>query len=639
MSQSSRYPLLERIETPSDLRALPESQMAQIARELRAFLVDSVSQSGGHFAAGLGAIELTVALHYLYDTPEDRIVWDVGHQAYPHKALTGRREQMHTVRQWEGVSPFPKRAESSYDTFGVGHAGTSIGAAAGMAIAAERTGSGRRVVAVIGDGGLTSGMAFEALNHAGGIGANMLVVLNDNQMSISPNVGALTKRFAQVLSGQLYATVKQGSKKVLSRMPPMWELAKRAESQVKGLIVPGSMFEEFGFNYVGPIDGHDLNALLSTIKNLKQLEGPQLLHIVTRKGKGYSPAEADPVKYHAASAPFDPKAGMQASKPAADAKPSPTYSQVFGDWLCDMAARDQRLVGITPAMREGSKMERFEKEFPARYFDVGIAEQHSVTVAAGMACDGLKPVVAIYSTFLQRAFDQVVHDVALQNLPVMLAIDRAGLVGGDGPTHAGVYDIGYLRCLPNTMIMTPADENELRQMLYTGFLQEGCVAVRYPRGKGPGVEVIDEMTELPIGKAQVRREGKDIALLAFGPMLAPALEVAEELNATVVNMRYVKPLDDEMVVRMANEHDLLVTLEENVTQTGAGSAVNECLMASKVRANVLNIGIPDRLVHHGGQGDQLRDAGLDAAGVREQIQAYCRELDETGKAPVARLVS
>ncbi|MGI9336348.1 MAG: 1-deoxy-D-xylulose-5-phosphate synthase [Gammaproteobacteria bacterium] len=639
MSQSSRFPLLEQIDTPADLRALPAPQLHQVARELRAFLVDSVSQSGGHFAAGLGAIELTIALHYLYETPEDRIVWDVGHQAYPHKALTGRRERMHTVRQWEGVSPFPKRAESPYDTFGVGHAGTSIGAAVGMAVAAQRTGSARRVVAVIGDGGLTSGMAFEALNHAGGIDANMLVVLNDNQMSISPNVGALTRRFAQVLTGQLYATVKEGSKKVLSRMPPMWELAKRAETQVKGLIVPGTMFEEFGFNYVGPIDGHDLNALLSTIKNLKQLDGPQLLHIVTRKGKGYSPAEADPVKYHAASAPFDPKAGMQASKPASGSKPSPTFSQVFGDWLCDMGARDPRLVGITPAMREGSKMERFEKEFPSRYFDVGIAEQHSVTVAAGMACDGLKPVVAIYSTFLQRAYDQVVHDVALQNLPVMLAIDRAGLVGGDGPTHAGIYDIGYLRCLPNTVIMTPADENELRQMLYTGFLQDGCVAVRYPRGKGPGVEVQAEMTALPIGKAELRREGKDIALLAFGPRLSPALEVAGELDATVVNMRFVKPLDDEMVVRMANEHELLVTIEENVEQAGAGSAVNECLMLHKARTNVLNIGIPDRLVHHGAQGDQLRDAGLDAAGIRARIQSFCRELDRGGDTPIARLVS
>jgi len=618
MSNPTSFSLLDRIHSPADLRKLPESELVPLAKELRQFLVESVSQSAGHFAAGLGALELTIALHYLYETPEDRLVWDVGHQSYPHKILTGRRERMCTVRKWGGISPFPKRSESEYDTFGVGHAGTSIGAAVGMAIAAKQTGSQRKVVAIIGDGGLTCGMAFEALNHAGGMGTDILVVLNDNEMSISPNVGALTKRFAQVISGKLYATMREGSKKVLSRMPPMWELARRAEEHVKGLIVPGTLFEELGFNYIGPIDGHDLPGLLVTMRNVKALEGPQLLHVVTKKGKGYAPAEADPVKYHGIGAPFDPSRGIESGKSSS----GPTYSQVFGDWLCDMARRDHRLVGITPAMREGSKMERFEKEFPDRYFDVAIAEQHSVTLAAGMACDGLKPVVAIYSTFLQRAYDSVVHDVALQELPVLFAIDRAGVVGGDGPTHAGAYDITYLRCLPNMVVMTPADENETRQMLYTGFLLDQPCAVRYPRGTGPGVAVEQKMTALPVGKAELRREGKGIAFLAFGPMLQYCLEAAEQLGATVVNMRFVKPLDEDMVMRMAATHELLVTVDENAIAGGAGSGVNECLTANDVHVSVLNLGLPDRFVQHGGRGDMLRDAGLDTAGILASVSAF-----------------
>ncbi len=634
MIDTGSYPLLERIHSPADLRKLPQSKLDGVTGELRHFLVHSVSRSGGHFAAGLGAVELTVALHYLYDTPDDRIVWDVGHQAYPHKILTGRRDAMHSVRKWGGITPFPKRAESEYDTFGVGHAGTSIGAAVGMAIAAKRKGSGRRIVAVIGDGGLTCGMAFEALNHAGGIDADVLVILNDNEMSISPNVGALTRRFTQIISGKLYSTVREGGKKMLSRMPAVRELARKAEEHVKGFIVPGMLFEELGFNYFGPIDGHDLPALLSTIKNIQALDGPRLLHIVTQKGKGYAPAEADPVKYHGIGSPFDPSVGIAPSKSAS----SPTYSQVFGEWLCDMASVDERLVGITPAMREGSKMERFAKEFPDRYFDVGIAEQHSVTVAAGMACDGLKPVVAIYSTFLQRAYDQVVHDVAIQNLPVLFAIDRAGVVGGDGPTHAGAYDISYLRCLPNMTIMTPADENETRQMLYTGFLLDGPAAVRYPRGTGPGVPVQAEMTAIPVGKAEVRRRGEGIALLAFGPMLESAMGAAEKLNATVVNMRFAKPLDDAMVLEMAASHDVIVTVDENAVQGGAGSAINECLAANDVRTSVLNLGLPDRFIEHGSRGDMLKDAGLDSEGILRAIEEFMNKMESESK-PAGRILS
>ena len=619
MSTEADYPVLSRIDSPADLRRLPEPALKEVARELRRYLVESVSRSGGHFAAGLGAVELTIALHYLYDTPHDRIVWDVGHQSYPHKILTGRRDRMHSVRKWGGISPFPKRAESPYDTFGVGHAGTSIGAAAGMAIAAQRAGNDRKVVAVIGDGGLTCGMAFEAMNHAGGEGADMLVVFNDNEMSISPNVGALTNRFAQLLSSRLYATVKESGRKVFSRLPPMQEFARRAEEHVKGLIVPGALFEELGFNYVGPIDGHDLNALLPTMKNLRRLGGPQLLHVVTRKGKGYAPAESDPVKYHGIGSPFDPSVGIVPGP--APATPRPTYSQVFGEWLCDMAERDERLAAITPAMREGSKMERFQQLYPERYFDVAIAEQHSVTFAAGLACEGLKPVVAIYSTFLQRAYDQVVHDVVLQDLPVMFAIDRAGVVGGDGPTHAGAYDVTCLRCLPNIVVMTPADENETRRMLYTGFLHEGPSAVRYPRGTGPGVPVEPGMQAVPVGKAEERRRGSRIAFLSFGPLLHHVMEVADGLDSTVFNMRFVKPLDADTVLSLAREHELLVTVEENAVG-GAGAAVSECLAAHGMATRQLQLGLPDRFIQHGGRGDMLADAGLDAAGIARSVDAY-----------------
>ena len=612
------YPLLEQIRSPADLRRMPRSRLPAVARELRQCLIDSVSKSGGHFAAGLGTVELTTALHYVFDTPEDRIVWDVGHQSYPHKILTGRREQMGTVRKAGGVSPFPKRSESEYDTFGVGHAGTSIGAALGMAIAAERRGSRRKCVAVIGDGAMTAGMAFEALNHAGDIGANLLVVLNDNEMSISPNVGALSNHFAKVLSGRIYATVREGSKKVLSHMPPMWELARRAEEHIKGLVVPGTLFEELGFNYIGPVDGHDIEALLTTLGNLRMLDGPRLLHIVTRKGKGYPPAEADPVKYHGISAPFDPEVGIV----AAASNASPTYSQVFGQWICDMARQDPRLVAITPAMREGSGLVQFQREFPDRYFDVGIAEQHAVTLAAGMACDGLKPVIAIYSTFLQRAYDQALHDVVLQGLPVVFAIDRAGVVGGDGPTHAGAYDISYLRCLPGIVLMTPADENECRQMLYTAFQLDQPSAVRYPRGRGPGAIIDEAMTALPVGKAEPRRRGRRIAFLAFGPLLAPALEAAAELDATVVNMRFVKPLDEDTVLEMARSHELLVTVDENAIPGGAGAAVGECLDAHDVRTSVLHLGLPDRFIQHGSRDDMLRDAGLDRDGILASVRAF-----------------
>lgn len=622
-----QFALLESVDSPHDLRKLSSDQLVPLAAELREFLIQSVSQSGGHFAAGLGAVELTVALHYVFNTPDDRLVWDVGHQSYPHKILTGRRTALHTVRQPGGITPFPKRSESEYDTFGVGHAGTSIGAAQGMAEAIRRLESNRKVVAIIGDGAMTAGMAFEAMNHAGEQGTDLLVVLNDNEMSISPNVGALSNYFARVLSGKLYSTVRKGSKKVLSRVPPVSDFARRAEEHVKGLIVPGTLFEELGFNYIGPIDGHDLPTLVATLKNLRSLDGPRLLHIITRKGKGYVPAETDPVKYHGISAPFDPKVGIVSN----DAPSAPTYSQIFGQWICDMASADTRLVGITPAMREGSGLVNFEKRFPDRYFDVAIAEQHSVTIAAGLACEGMKPVVAIYSTFLQRAYDQVVHDVAIQKLPVLFAIDRAGVVGGDGPTHAGAFDISYLRCLPNMVVMTPTDEDECRQMLYTGYQLDQPVAVRYPRGKGPGVETVAAMTAIPIGKAEIRRDGKQIAILAFGPMLEPALEVGEELDATVVNMRFVKPLDEELIIRMAEQHDVLVTIDENQIAGGAGSAVNECLAAHNVLVPVLNHGLPDRFIQHGGRGDMLIDAGLDTPGLRKVIGEYLKQLDLRGR--------
>ncbi len=631
MTQSSKYPLLDAIDTPADLRALPESKLEQVAAEVRAFLLDSVSRSGGHFAAGLGSVELTVALHYLYNTPDDRIVWDVGHQAYPHKILTGRKGRLQTIRKAGGLAPFPKREESPFDTFSVGHSSTSISAALGMAIAAKLMGTRRRAVAVIGDGAMTAGVAFEALNHAGDLGTDLLVILNDNNMSISPNVGALSNRFAQILSGKLYTTVREGSKKVLAQMPPVWELARRAEEHVKGLIVPGTLFEEFGFNYIGPIDGHDLPALVHTLRNVQQLHGPQLLHVITKKGKGYAPAEADPVKYHGVT-PFDPDTGILPSSK----KGAVNYSDVFGNWVCDMAARDRRLVAITPAMREGSGLVRYEREYPERYFDVAIAEQHSVNVAAGMACDGLKPVVAIYSTFLQRGYDQVIHDVANQNLPVLFALDRAGLVGADGPTHNGSYDISFLRCLPNMTVMAPADENECRQMLYTGFMLDGPSAVRYPRGTGPGVAIDDEMHALPLGKGDVRRHGKRIAILAFGVMLAPALEVAERLDATVVNMRFIKPLDRALILELAATHSLLVTIEENVIAGGAGSAVNECLNEAGLACAIANYGLPDRLIQHGSREEMLADAGLTApafeAFIRERLAKLANSLPAARRA-------
>jgi 1-deoxy-D-xylulose-5-phosphate synthase len=617
----SAYPLLETIDSPADVRKLDSRRLSQLATELRAFLVESVSRTGGHLSSNLGTVELTVALHYLYNTPDDRIVWDVGHQAYPHKILTGRRDRMRTIRKYQGLAPFPKREESPYDTFGVGHSSTSISAALGMAIAARQTGSRRRAVAVIGDGGLTAGLAFEALNHAGDIGADLLVILNDNNMSISPNVGALSNRFAQLLSGKLYTTVREGSKKVLSQMPNVWELARRAEEHVKGLVMPGTLFEEFGFNYIGPIDGHHLPTLLSTLSNLRDLSGPQFLHIITRKGKGYAPAEADPVKYHGVS-PFDPDVGIVPST-----KPSkPTYSDIFGDWICDMATLDKRLIGITPAMREGSALVRFEREHPDRYFDVAIAEQHAVTVAAGMACDGLKPVVAIYSTFLQRGYDQVIHDVVTQNLPVLFALDRAGCVGADGPTHNGSFDVSFLRCLPNIVLMAPADENECRQMLYTGFQHEGPAAVRYPRGNGPGVAIEKNMTALPIGKADVKREGRAVALLAFGSLVPLAQEVGDRLDATVVNMRFIKPLDEALVLELAQKHRLIVTLEENALIGGAGAEVERVIHNAGLSCRVLRIGLPDRFVDHGDPALLYAEVGLDAAGVRAQLTAALQAL-------------
>ena len=620
MTSEKIYPLLDTIATPFELRKLPEESLPQVAEELREFLIDCISGVGGHFASGLGSVELTVALHYLYNTPDDRIVWDVGHQAYPHKILTGRKDKLHTIRQSEGLSPFPKREESDYDTFGVGHSSTSISAALGMAIAAKINKTRRRSVAVIGDGAMTAGVAFEALNHAGDIEADMLVILNDNDMSISPNVGALSNRFAKILSGKLYSSVREGSKKMLSQMPSIWELARRTEEHVKGLIVPGTLFEEFGFNYIGPIDGHDLPTLIATLKNIQKLPGPQFLHVITKKGKGYPRAEEDPVKYHGVSA-FDPAVGILPSA----TKKRPNYSDIFGDWICDMAAKDERLVGITPAMREGSGLVEFQKLYPERYFDVAIAEQHSINVAAGMACDGLKPVVAIYSTFLQRGYDQVIHDVCNQNLPVLFALDRAGLVGADGPTHNGSYDLTFLRCLPNMTIMVPADENECRQMLYTGFLGEGPSAIRYPRGTGPGVTVDAEMYELAIGKGALVSDGKEVAILSFGTTLEIAKAVGDEIGATVVNMRFVKPIDDELILEVSKNHRFIFTIEENAVAGGAGSAVNEVLAQNNVLVHVANYGLPDRLLQHGSRDDMLSDAGLTetafASFIQERIAA------------------
>ncbi|HEV7716685.1 MAG TPA: 1-deoxy-D-xylulose-5-phosphate synthase [Steroidobacteraceae bacterium] len=614
----ARYPLLSAIETPADLRRLPVVKLPAVAKELREFLIQSVSTRGGHFAAGLGTVELTVALHYVYETPDDRIVWDVGHQAYPHKVLTGRRDQLHTIKQQHGLAPFPARSESEYDTFGVGHSSTSISAALGMAVAAAQLGEKRRAVAVIGDGALTAGMAFEALNHAGSLPNDLLVVLNDNDMSISENVGALSNYFARVLSGRVYAHLREGGKKMLRPMPTVWELARRSEEHMKGMVLAGTLFEEMGFNYIGPMDGHDVKALVKTLRNIRKLKGPQFLHVVTRKGKGYAPAEADPIKWHGPG-PFDPVSGTIFKEKST----GPTYSQIFGQWLCDMAERDTHVIGITPAMREGSGLVEFSKRFPERYFDVAIAEQHAVTFAAGLAAEGMKPVVAIYSTFLQRAYDQLIHDVALQNLPVVFALDRAGLVGGDGATHQGSYDLTFLRCIPNLTVMAPADENECRQMLFTASTLAGPSAVRYPRGTGPGVAVSPDMTALPVGRGEIRREGRSgLALLAFGPLVESAQKIAERLDATVVNMRFIKPLDEELVLQIAARHRALITLEENVTAGGAGSAIGELLAAEGVAMPLMHIGIPDRFIEHGSREECLTAAGLDFASVSGTVERW-----------------
>jgi 1-deoxy-D-xylulose-5-phosphate synthase len=616
MNQINEYPLLSKINKPADLRILDKAQLRSLADELREFLTHTVSQSGGHFSAGLGTVELTVALHYVFNTPSDQLVWDVGHQAYPHKILTGRKDKMITIRQKDGVSAFPNRSESEYDAFGVGHSSTSISAALGMAIASALNGEDKQMVAIIGDGSITGGMAYEAMNHAGALDANLLVILNDNDMSISPNVGAMNNYLAKVLSSKLYSSVRSESKKVLSNMPSVWELARRTEEHLKGMVVPGTLFEELGFNYIGPIDGHDVDMLVATLENLKQISGPRFLHIVTKKGKGYPPAEKDPLAYHGVPA-FDPK---KDSLPKGKPSPHPTYTQVFGQWLCDMAAKDQRLLGITPAMREGSGLVAFSKQYPERYFDVAIAEQHSVTLAAGQACQGAKPVVAIYSTFLQRAYDQLIHDVAIQNLPVLFAIDRAGLVGPDGPTHAGSFDYSYMRCIPNMLIMAPADENECRRMLSTGFHHDGPASVRYPRGKGPGVKVGKDLSTLPIGKGEIRHQGGRIAILAFGSMVTPALEASKTLGATVANMRFIKPLDEALILVMAKTHDVLVTVEENVLAGGAGSAVNEFLQAQQILMPVLNLGLPDEFVEQGTREQLLSHCGLDAQGILQSVE-------------------
>jgi len=604
--------LLNSINDPADLRRLSRHQLRPLAEELRGFVLDSVSRTGGHLSSNLGTVELTIALHYVFDTPQDRIVWDVGHQTYPHKILTGRRDRMGSLRQQDGISGFPRRAESEYDTFGTAHSSTSISAALGMALAARSQGSDRHAIAVIGDGAMTAGMAFEALNNAGvHDDINLLVILNDNDMSISPPVGALNRYLARLMSGKFYARARDVGKSVLPG--PVLELAKRFEEHAKGMIVPATMFEEFGFNYIGPIDGHDLDSLIPTLQNLKNLKGPQFLHVVTRKGQGYKLAEADPVLYHGPGK-FNPSEGI---KPSSSAKP--TYTQVFGEWLCDMAAADDKLVGITPAMREGSGMVGFEKKFPQRYYDVGIAEQHAVTFAAGMACEGMKPVVAIYSTFLQRGYDQLIHDVALQNLDVTFALDRAGLVGADGATHAGNYDLAFLRCIPNMVVMAAADENECRQMLSTAYRYPGPAAVRYPRGAGVGATVQKTLDTLPLGKGEVRRQGKDVAILAFGTMLAPALGAGDKLNATVANMRFIKPLDVELVRQLAQSHDVLVTVEEGCIMGGAGAAVSEALAAAGIVRPVLHLGLPDRFIDHGDAGQLLVQCGLDAAGIAASI--------------------
>lgn len=608
------YELLKSINYPHELRQLEKSQLPRLAGELRQFLLESVSQTGGHLSSNLGTVELTIALHYVFETPYDRLVWDVGHQTYGHKILTGRREGMKKLRMWQGLSGFPQRQESEYDTFGTAHSSTSISAALGMAVASRLKGEKRHAVAIIGDGAMTAGMAFEALNNAGDMDVDLLVILNDNDMSISPPVGALNKYLAKLMSGRFYTAAKRAGEKVLG------ELARRAEEHMKGMVTPGTMFEEFGFNYIGPIDGHDLDALIPTLNNIKHLRGPQFLHVVTRKGQGYKLAEADPVLYHGVSK-FDAANGIVGGKSGGKL----SYTQVFGDWLCDMAAQDKRLVGITPAMREGSGMVKFAEQYPERYFDVGIAEQHALTFAAGLACDGAKPVVAIYSTFLQRAYDQLIHDIQIQNLPIVFAIDRAGLVGADGATHNGSFDLSYLRCLPNMTVMTPADENECRQMLYTAFQMNTPAAVRYPRGTGPGAEIKKEMQALPLGKGEIRRSGRKIAILAFGSMVKPGLDAAEELDATVANMRYVKPLDEELVAQLAAQHELLVTVEENVIMGGAGSAVLEALHRKGLQVPVLQIGLPDTFIDQGDPALQLAAAGLNKDGILKSIRRRLAE--------------
>jgi 1-deoxy-D-xylulose-5-phosphate synthase len=614
---STKFPLLDRIHQPEDLKSLDDAELGELASELREFILDSVANTGGHLASNLGTIELTIALHRIFDTPDDHIIWDVGHQSYAHKILTGRREDMAGLRKKDGIAGFPRREESPYDSFGVGHSSTSISAALGMSLASQREGSEKECIAVIGDGAMTAGMAFEALNHAGGMDANVLVVLNDNDMSISPNVGGMSNYLTRVLSSSLYSNMREGSKKVLKHMPSsMWELAKKTEEHMKGMIIPGTFFEELGFHYYGPIDGHNLEMLQCTLRNLKKLKGPRLLHIVTQKGKGYERAEDDPCSYHGVSK-FDPEEGL-AGKVAS----SPTYTEVFSDWLCDMASADERLLGITPAMREGSGLVKFSKQFPERYFDVGIAEQHAVTLAAGMACENSKPVVAIYSTFLQRAYDQLIHDVALQNLPVLFAIDRAGLVGPDGPTHSGNFDLSFLRCIPNMLIMAPADENECRQMLTTGFQHNGPAAVRYPRGKGPGAAVDNALQGIEIGKSDKLREGKEIALLMFGSLRQQCEEAAEELGATLVNMRFVKPLDYAMIDEVASTHKLIVTLEDNVISGGAGSAVSEYLAVRGDSPDILHLGLPDRFIEHASREEILTECGLDTLGIIDSVRKH-----------------
>ena len=621
--------MLEVINSPADLRGLDLEDLPTLCNELREFLLHSVANGGGHFSSNLGTVELTVALHYAFNTPHDKLVWDVGHQAYPHKILTGRRELMDSIRRKDGLAGFPKRSESAYDTFGVGHSSTSIGAALGMALAAKLKGEDYHSIAVIGDGAMTAGMAYEALNHAGDLDANLIVILNDNEMSISPNVGALRKYLTRLLSGRMYSSMRESGKKALAHSRSLSKLVKLTEEHMKGMVLPGTWFEEMGFKYYGPIDGHDVNELVHVLRNLQQIKGPRLLHVLTQKGKGYEPAEEDPCMYHGVT-PFNLQTGIIASAK----KSTPTYTQVFGKWLCDMAAQDKRLVGITPAMREGSGLVEFSERFPERYFDVGIAEQHAVTLAAGLACEGLKPVVAIYSTFLQRAYDQLVHDVAIQNLPVVFAIDRAGLVGADGPTHSGNYDVSYLRCIPNMMIMAPADENECRQMLYTAFQQNCPTAVRYPRGKGIGIEPEESMRAIPIGKAVKLRTGHSIALLMFGSLLPEAQEAAEELDATLVNMRFVKPLDETMIRELAQTHDLLVTVEDNAVMGGAGSAVNEFINAAELSVTVMNLGLPDDYIEHAQREEQLAACELDAKSIVRRVRT-----SKAGKACVYTMPS